>query len=511
MAVLKHIALKNKNYFSAYMYLTYEYDEFKMIPLKDENNQMIPRTDMLIDSINCESPITFAAECIETNSLYHKNKLDKDIKAHHYIISYDPKDVTDNGLTVDKAQALSMDFARKNFPGHQMIVATHSDGHNQSGNIHSHIVLNSVRKFDIERTPFTERDTDLLAGKKHHVSDKFLTYLKKDLMELCEENSLNQIDIVSPSKIKVSESEYHLYKRQILSGNTSFRSTKDIIREMLYDALMKSKTYKQYLDNLYADYGIICYEKNNHLYYEFPDDKRPVNAKRFGSFYDFDNVTTQVAVNNRFVPTEVVHYNAPFVLTSLIDIANNQKAQESINYKRKLEVLNTQIKARTLFKLSSKEDASLEALEEDVSKILEDLTKKTEEFKSISSELKDLNTQIKYTGQYWAYKDVYEQYISLKGKKKDDFYKDHESEIILFKTAKDKLIEKRINNKLPSVNALKEKKEALLSKKESLYEEKMLLSKEYKEAKILLSNTRAIIDNTNRVPLKTVRTTHDLS
>ena len=314
MAILKHIAIKNKSYWSAYKYLTFEHDEFKMIPILDEFGQKIPRTNMLIDSINCFGPKTFAAECVMTNKLYNQNSLPKDIKAHHYIISFDPKDMTENNLTVSMAQSMVLSFAQKNFPGHQVLVATHSDGHNNSGNIHSHIVLNSVRKLDVDRCEFTERDTDLLAGKKHHVSDKFLAYLKKDLMDMCIANKLNQIDILSPSKVKVSEREYHLCKRQILSGNTSFRSSKDLLREKLHNTLMKTKSFKQYRDNLFNDYGIICNVANEHLIYELPDGKKSIYAKSLGSDYDFDNVTTQVAINNKFTPAKIVHYNTPTII-----------------------------------------------------------------------------------------------------------------------------------------------------------------------------------------------------
>ena len=67
------------------------------------------------------------------------------IKRHHYIISYDPADVTENGLTGERAQAISIELAKQMFPGYQALVVTHTDGHNESGNIHTHIVINSVR------------------------------------------------------------------------------------------------------------------------------------------------------------------------------------------------------------------------------------------------------------------------------------------------------------------------------------------------------------------------------
>lgn len=42
-----------------------------------------------------------------------------------------------------------MKLTRKIFPGYQALVVTHTDGDNHSGNIHTHIVINSVRKYDV--------------------------------------------------------------------------------------------------------------------------------------------------------------------------------------------------------------------------------------------------------------------------------------------------------------------------------------------------------------------------
>ena len=45
------------------------------------------------DRLNCD-PMSFDKECELTNAHFHKNKKRADIKSHHYIISYDPADVT---------------------------------------------------------------------------------------------------------------------------------------------------------------------------------------------------------------------------------------------------------------------------------------------------------------------------------------------------------------------------------------------------------------------------------
>lgn len=90
-------------------------------------------------------------ECEMLNERYHKNQTLSEVKAHHSILSFDPKDPINHGLTGRKAQALGSEFARKFFAGHQTLVCTHMDGHNDSDNIHVHMILNSLRKFDVDK------------------------------------------------------------------------------------------------------------------------------------------------------------------------------------------------------------------------------------------------------------------------------------------------------------------------------------------------------------------------
>ena len=137
MATFKHISSKNADYGAAEQYLTFEHDEFTMKPTLDENGRLMLREDYRIATLNCGDE-DFAVACMRSNLRYGKNQKREDVKSHHYIISFDPRDAVDNGLTVDRAQALGEEFCRKQFPGHQAIVCTHPDGHNHSGNIHVH-------------------------------------------------------------------------------------------------------------------------------------------------------------------------------------------------------------------------------------------------------------------------------------------------------------------------------------------------------------------------------------
>ena len=95
-----YINSKNTDYGAAEQYLLFEHDEFTMKPVLDETGRLIPREDYRLSTLNCGGE-DFAVACMRANLRYQKNQRREDVKSHHYIISFDPRDGTDNGLTVD--------------------------------------------------------------------------------------------------------------------------------------------------------------------------------------------------------------------------------------------------------------------------------------------------------------------------------------------------------------------------------------------------------------------------
>ena len=207
MATLKHINSKNADYGAAEQYLLFEHDEFTMKPVLDETGRLIPREDYRLSTLNCDGE-DFAVACMRANLRYQKNQRREDVKSHHYIISFDPRDGPDNGLTVDRAQALGEQFCKEHFPGHQALVCTHPDGHNHSGNIHVHIVINSLRIEEVPFLPYMDRPADTKVGCKHRCTDAALRYFKSEVMEMCHREGLYQIDLLNGSKNRVTDREY---------------------------------------------------------------------------------------------------------------------------------------------------------------------------------------------------------------------------------------------------------------------------------------------------------------
>lgn len=226
----------------------------------------MPREDYRISTLNYGED-NFAVACMRSNLRYGKNQKREDVKSHHYIISFDPRDGPDNGLTVDKAQELGERFCREQFPGHQAIVCTHPDGHNQSGNIHVHIVINSLRIENVPLLPYMDRPADTKAGCKHRCTDAAMEYFKSEVMELCHEAVLYQIDLLNGSANRVTECEYWAKKKgqaaldrenAALAAEgkptqpTRFETDKEKLRQIIRKTLNESFTVEDFARKLGA-------------------------------------------------------------------------------------------------------------------------------------------------------------------------------------------------------------------------------------------------------------------
>ena len=501
MAVIKHIASKNADYGEAERYLIFQHNEYTQKPILDDEGNMILRDEYYLDGLNCD-PFTFASECQELNSYYHKNKNFNEIKSHHYIISFDPKDRDECGLTGERAQQLGLTFAKKNFPGHQALVCTHTDGHNESGNIHVHIVINSLRKYDVPQEPYMEFDCESKAGYKHHLSTAYLAHLKQDVMDMCQKEGLHQVDLLSPAERKITEKEYWAQRRGqekldklnqkmledgITPKETRYQTEKQFLRDAIDDAASTAKSPEEFAKILDKKYHIIFKISRNRYSYLHPDRKKYITGRNLGTQYE-ENFLLQafkenakslsdrkIEIEEPQVPTttkdlqtilspDTSNIPTPFIfiksdLRLVIDLQTCIKAQQSEAYAQKVKLSNLKQMAQTVAYIQEHGYDSLEDFHAALDQASNQTSAARKSLKDTEQQLKNVNEQIHFTGQYLAYKNVYADY--RKSRNKDKFYEEHQAELSLYDTALRTLKEKSGGNKLPSMKALYAEKDRL--------------------------------------------------
>ena len=501
MAILKHIASKNADYGEAERYLIFQHDEYTQKPILDENGHMLIREEYYLDGINCD-PFTFAAECQETNAYFHKNQAYNEIKSHHYIISFDPKDRDEHGLTGELAQQIGVEYAKENFPGHQALVCTHTDGHNGSGNIHVHIVINSIRKYDTEPQPYMEFDRDSKAGYKHHLSDRYRIYLKQKVMDMCTANELNQVDLLTPAERKISEKEYwakrrgqkkldkhnaELEKKGLTPRQTTFQTEKQYLRDAIDTVASQAISQEDFSRLLSEKYNITFKVSRGRYSYLHPNRSKYITGRSLGTLYEEkhllqifqENSTAQITKNPVPDISQVVNSStqpvSPHTATTaeaphtflfiksdlrlVTDLQHCIKAQQSQAYAQKVKLSNLKMMAQTVAYVQEHGFQSKEELDAALSDASAQSTDARNTLKTTEDTLKNVNEQIHYTGQYLANKSIYSDY--RKSRNKEKFYDDHRAELTLYESALRILKEKSQGNKLPTLKMLHEEKNRL--------------------------------------------------
>ena len=484
MATLKHIASKNSDYTAIEAYLVYQHDAFTGKQLLDEQGRPMLRESYILDTLEC-GDFSFATACLLANRKYNKNNHPDDIKSHQYIISFDPRDAADNGLTMEKAQALGLKFCKENFPGHPAIVCTHPDGHNHSGNIHVHIVIGSIRMREVERKPYMQKPRDWLEGMKHSSTAQTMRHLRVEVMELCEGAGLYQIDLLNGSKERVSEAEYWARRRGQLKldrenaallaagqhpRQKKFETVKDILRKQISSVLYRATSFEDFSDKLMQQYGIAVKESRGQLSYLPSGRTKFIRAKHLGDKFDKAAVLSTLQANTERKPKAQFKQDT---IGKLIDIQSRMTEGKGIGYERWAKKHNLKAMAQTLILLEEKGLTDEDALNQRIAELETKYHDALAVVKDLEGRMKT-NKELRYhVATYTSTKNVAQQLKTAK--RPAAFEEQHRAELTAHRAATAYFKANSIT-KLPSPNKLEAEYVQLASEKAKFYEQ-------YKEAK----------------------------
>ena len=485
LATLKHIASKNADYGAAEQYLTFEHDEFTGKPILDENGRLISREDYRISSLNCGGE-DFAVACMRANLRYGKNQQREDVKSHHYIISFDPRDGPDHGLTMDKAQELGERFCAEHFPGHQALICTHPDGHNHSGNIHVHIVINSLRVEEVERKPYMDRASDTQAGAKHRCTAAAMRHFRAGVMEMCQEAGLYQIDLLGRSKNRVTEREYWAQKKGQLALDTEnaaqgkpptkFETDKEKLRQEIRAVLAVAVSFEDFAQRL-LQRGITVKESRGRLSYLTPDRAKPITARRLGD--DFDRTAVGAALD-RNAAHPIRETKKPSIrgqlhhsqsIQRMVDIEAKRAQGKGVGYQRWATLFNLKQEAQALNLYTENGFSSLEELEVAISAAFAEVQTSADKLKPIELALKEKKELRRHIAAYRATKAVREGFTAQKTPKARAAYRQKYEADLLRSDAAVQFFKDRGITKLPSAKTLTAEIDDLMSEKNAGYTE----------------------------------------
>ena len=529
MATLKHINSKNADYGAAEQYLLFEHDEFTMKPVLDETGRLIPREDYRLSTLNCGGE-DFAVACMRANLRYGKNQQREDVKSHHYIISFDPRDGPDNGLTVDRAQALGEKFCAEHFPGHQALVCTHPDGHNHSGNIHVHIVINSLRIYEVPLLPYMDRPADTREGCKHRCTNAAMEYFKSEVMEMCHREGLYQIDLLNGSKERITEREYWAAKKGQLALDkenaareaagqptkpTKFETDKAKLRRTIRQALSQAGSFDEFSSLLLRE-GVTVKESRGRLSYLTPDRTKPITARKLGD--DFDKAAVlalltqnahRAAEQTKAIPEYPAAVKKPLqgekaakttpadnTLQRMVDREAKRAEGKGVGYDRWASLHNLKQMAATHNFLMENELLDLDKLDAAVESSRKALSEARESLRGIEQSISDKKSLRKVVNDYRRTRPTIDAHKKLSGRKAENYRQSHEAEFIIYEAALRQLKVLAPGKKLPATSKLNTEIEALISEKNAAYNTYRTAKAEHEQLATAKRNTEQILHGT---------------
>ena len=135
----------------------------------------------LVGGVNCNGENSFTEFMVTKNA--HKKK--GGITFYHYVQSFSPKE----NVTAEQVHKIGLEFAEKAWPGHEVLVTTHTDAEH----LHNHFVINSVH---------------YESGNKLRQNPGTLTRLRTLSDRICNKHGLSVLKPYRKDGANISNREY---------------------------------------------------------------------------------------------------------------------------------------------------------------------------------------------------------------------------------------------------------------------------------------------------------------
>lgn len=364
---------------------------------------------------------------------------------------------------------------------------------------------------------------DHKAGRKHRSTNKFLEHFKKEVMEMCEQEGIHQIDLLSPAPEKVTEAEFWtrtrgqkkmeqmnqaIKKEGLTPTATVFQTQKDFLRKAIKECSRGARSFKEFQNLLLEDYNISVISQRGRYRYLHPDRNQRITEKALGTDYGHEYLEELFEKNSKMLQASMgknkehlaepdYHKDSRTVFyrhtqSRLVkNLQMNVKAMQSEANARNVKIGNLQQMANTLIYIQEHGYGTRQELEVDMEDARDNLRQAQKSVETLNAELKTLNSQIHYTGQYFASKGIYAEFLKAKSKKK--FRHEHASEIRDYEKARDWLQHFYLEGKMLPLKTLKVRKIEMLKR---INNQKGVVSKcreRCTELEIILHNTDMIL------------------
>lgn len=421
----------------------------------------------------------------------------------------------EHGLTPEKVQAIGVEFAKHFFAGHQVLIVTHTDGHNHSGNLHCHIVLNSLRKQDVPWQDFMEEPIDAKAGYKHHPTDRLTMMMHDRLNAICEREHLHTNDISLRTDRLVTNREYWERQRgqqkmdernrRIREDGyepiqTKYSTIKEQLRDAIDEAIERAQNEYEFIRIMQEEYHIAVRISRGSISFRPRGRDKPIRGRTLGRIYERDQIVERIVgihERQREEQQRPEFQGMPRIffihseLRLVVDLQTCVKAQQSRAYARKVALSNLQEMARTIAYIQEHGMGTVDKLAEAADDAESQYKRASAGLRETQNALTEINERIRYTGQYLSHKALYRQFLSAEDK--GEFRNAHKTEIDEYENAVSHLKAAYPDGVFPSMKELKAEKTRLTQQRNQQKATLRPLSEQRRQMRIITGNVRSIL------------------
>lgn len=210
----------------------------------------------------------YAKQFEETASRFGKGDKFDERKYYHCKLSCARQD----NVSPEKAHAYVEELVAKLFQNYECVIATHTD----TQTVHSHIIVNAVDPITGKKLQFSKQDYVKMKDEANRLGKKY-GFTETDFRK-CGKNSRTAVE-----------------KKIMLKGGTSW---KEELREVIAEAVKKTKSPEAFKDYLNKCYGVKITRDGKDYSYLHPNKQKPIRGERLGTNYTKSEVIKKIGEQN---------------------------------------------------------------------------------------------------------------------------------------------------------------------------------------------------------------------
>ena len=227
-----------------------------------------PKKAAIVSVKNLFEDEDYAKQFEDTAARFGKGEKYDERKYYHFKLSCARKD----NVTSEKAHAYAEEVAEAFFKNYECVIATHTD----TQTVHSHIIVNAV---------------DPITGKKLQFSKQDYVKKKDEVNAIGRKYGFTETEFRKRGKNSRTAAE----KKIILKGEISW---KEELREVIAEAVKKTKSPEAFKDYLNKCYGVKITRDGKDYSYLHPEKQKPVRGAKLGENYTKTEVIKRIGEQN---------------------------------------------------------------------------------------------------------------------------------------------------------------------------------------------------------------------